>query len=501
MQSPIRRIVIVGGGTAGWMAAAWFARMLKQGVQDIVVVESEQIETVGVGEATIPSFRKFNEIIGADEDQLVRETRATFKLAIKFLDWGKLGDSYYHPFGPNGRNLNGVPFHSVWLSSLQSGGQSSLSDYNLPAMACEHGKFIRPMGENSPLSTIDYAFQFDAALYARFLRTLSEGRGVRRIEGKIIRVNQRGEDGFIQSVVLEQGDEIEGDLFLDCSGFRGLLISETLKTPFVDWSHWLPCDRAVVAPCRADQRRLPFTTATAREAGWQWRIPLQHRVGNGHVYSSAFMSDERALDTLIATLDGAPKADPRVLRFKTGRRAALWVKNCVAIGLSSGFLEPLESTSIYQIQGALGRLQVLFPDQGFEQADIDCFNREGVNEFEYIRDFIILHYKLTQREDSDFWRSCRAMAVPERITEKVELFAGRGRLFDENREQFGLASWLAVMVGQGVRPRGGEPLLLGANTRDVAIWLHNIKAVVAQCCDYMPTQDRFLTEHALIAES
>ena len=499
MQAPIKRLLIVDGGTAGWMAAAWFSRMLGPGLDELVVVESDEIGTVGVGEATVPSFRKFNSIVGADEDQLIRETHATFKLGIEFVHWGKIGDRYYHPFGPNGRSLNGIPFHSVWLNSLGTGHGRPIADYNLQALACEQGKFMRPTGENSPLSTINYAFQFDAGLYAGFLRRLAERRGVTRVEGKVVEVRQRAEDGFIDKVVLESGKVLEADFFIDCSGFRGLLIEKTLKTGFVDWSHWLPCDRAVVLPCRSDGGLAPFTRATAHEAGWTWRIPLQHRTGNGHVYSSAFTSDERALEVLHANLDAEPMGEPRQIRFQTGRRTAFWVKNCVAIGLAGGFLEPLESTSIYLIQGAIGRLQVLFPDQDFEQADIDCFNKESIKEFEDIRDFIIFHYKMTQRDDSPFWNYCRTMDAPERITERIRLFESRGRIFEDNREQFGLSSWLAVMFGQGVRPRGSEPLLMNFSEPALATWLEEVRETIAQCCDHMPSQADFLKRHGLIS--
>ena len=497
--APIKKLLIVGGGTAGWMAAAWFSKMMGEAL-DIILVESDDIGTVGVGEATVPSFRRFNDIVGVDEDDLVRETRATFKLGIEFVNWGRIGDRYYHPFGPNGRSLNGIPFHAVWLDSLRAGSKVPISAYNLQALACEAGKFLRPTGDNSPLSTIAYAFQFDATLYARYLRKLAQGRGVARIEGRIVRAEQRSGDGFVEAVVLESGRRIEADLFIDCSGFRGLLIKEALGTEFIDWSHWLPCDRAVVAPCRTDGELLPFTRATAHDAGWQWRIPLQHRTGNGHVYASAFIDDERARQKLMDNLEGPAMADPRVIRFKAGRREVFWDKNVVAIGLAAGFLEPLESTSIYLIQGAIGRLQVLFPDKGFDQADIDCFNRETIKEMEDIRDFIILHYKLTERDDSAFWNYCRTMEVPERIMEKIRLFESRGRIFDANKDQFGQASWFAVMTGQGARPRGSEPLLTPMPPDDVKAWLAEIADLMKRCCDHMPTQKAFLGDHALLAD-
>jgi tryptophan halogenase len=500
-QTPIRKVAIIGGGTAGWMTAAWLCKVLRANLEDIVLVESDEIGTVGVGEATVPSFRKFNAILGIDEDDLIRATRATFKLGIEFVDWGQIGDRYYHPFGPNGRTLNGLPFHALWHKGLQCGATAGLADYNLQALAARNGKFMRPTGTNSPLSTIAYAFQFDAALYARYLRRFSEDRGVARLEGKVVEVRQRAEDGFIESVALETGSRIEADLFVDCSGFQGLLIEKALKTGFVDWSLWLPCDRAFAVPCESNGPPAPVTRSTARAAGWQWRIPLQHRTGNGMVFSSAFMSDGEALDVLMSTLEGPPKSDPRLLRFRPGRREAFWVKNCVAIGLSAGFLEPLESTSLYLIQAAIGRLHAFFPDREFSQVDIDFYNAESIKEYEYVRDFIILHYKLTQRADSDFWNYCRNMDVPDRLTQKMHLFASRGRILEEDGEQFGLSSWLAVMVGQGLKPRQTHPLLSSMSDRDLLRWLDDIRQVVRACCDHMPAHTAYLNEHALIGDA
>ncbi len=500
-MAPIRKMLIVGGGTAGWMTAAWFSRTRNLPL-DITLVESDDIGTVGVGEATVPSFRRFNDILGINEDELIRDTRATFKLAVEFVNWGAIGERYYHPFGTNGRKLNGLPFHLAWLDSVLRGSDVPLGAYNLQALACDHAKFMRPEGENSPLADITYALQFDASLYAKFLRRLSEGRGVTRVQGKITQVAQR-DDGFIDAVVLDTGERLEADLFIDCSGFRGLLIGDTFKTPFIDWSHWLPCDRAVFTPSENHGPLLPYTRATAHTAGWQWRIPLQHRIGNGHVYASAFESDQSATDTLLEHIDGAPLVEPRFLKFRAGRRREFWTKNCVAIGLSSGFLEPLESTSIYLIQGAIGRLQVLFPDSGFPQAEIDTFNRETIREIEDIRDFLILHYKLTRRDDSPFWTHCRTMDVPDRLVERMDLFSSCGRIFEETREQFGQASWLAVMAGQGLRPAASEPNIVGINQAaggdGTTQWLSDIRQTIQACCDHMPSHEAFLRAQKLYA--
>ncbi len=500
-MAPIRKMLIVGGGTAGWMTAAWFSRSRALPL-DITLVESDEIGTVGVGEATVPSFRRFNDILGVNEDELIRDTRATFKLGVEFVNWGAIGERYYHPFGNNGRKLNGLPFHLVWLDSLRRGQTAPLSAYNLQALACDHARFARPSGENSPLADITYALQFDATLYAGFLRKLSQKRGVNRVQGKVVEVVKR-EDGFIDGVVLDSGERLEADLFIDCSGFRSLLVGDALGSPFIDWSHWLPCDRAVFTPSENHGPLLPYTRATAHTAGWQWRIPLQHRVGNGHVYASAFESDEGATRTLLDHLDGAALAEPRFLKFHAGRRRELWIKNCVAIGLSGGFLEPLESTSIYLIQGAIGRLQALFPDTAFNPADIDCFNRETVREIEDVRDFLILHYKLTQRDDSAFWTHCRTMDVPDRLLERMVLFSSFGRIFEESREQFGQASWLAVMAGQGLRPAATEPniaaIVEASGPEGTAQWLGDIRQTIRACCDHMPDHEAFLRAHNLYA--
>jgi tryptophan halogenase len=495
MATPIKKVAIVGGGTAGWMTAAWLGRILRRQIEEIVLVESDEIGTVGVGEATIPSIRKFNQWLGVDEDELLARSRGSFKLGIEFVNWGAIGNRYHHSFGPNGRDMHGLPFHAYWLRRQLEGAAGELADYNLQTLASRDAKFMRPTGANSPLATITYAFHFDASLYARYLREIAEACGVIRVEGKIERVSLRPADGAIAAVHLHNGKQVEADLFIDCSGFRALLIEGALGVGYVDWSHWLPCDRALAVPSERTDPLLPHTRSTAHAAGWQWRIPLQHRTGNGHVFASSFMDDETARQLLMSNLDGAPLADPRLIRFRAGRRQASWVKNCVAIGLSAGFLEPLESTSIFLIQNAIARLHVLFPDSDFDPADIEHFNRESVKEYEDVRDFIILHYKLGKRDDSEFWRYCTSMPVPERLERRMDLFRSRGRIFEEKGEQFGLSSWLAVMWGQGLRPRSCDPLTLNLEDSQLEKWLVDTRAVIADCCAHMPSHADFIRQH------
>ncbi len=492
----LRSIVIVGGGTAGWMAAATLGRFLKDDYSSVRLVESAEIGTVGVGEATIPQIKTFNRMLALDEDDFVRKTQATFKLGIQFKDWTRLGHTYLHPFGPYGLDMEGVSFHAYWLKLRELEPDTDLSDYSLQAVACRRGKFMRSINAgNSPLSNIAYAFHFDAALYARFLREYAEQRGVVRTEGKIVEVEQRGEDGFIEAVVLESGERIEGDLFIDCSGFRGLLIEQTLKTGYEDWSHWLPCNRAVAVPCESAGELTPYTRSTARKAGWQWRIELQHRIGNGYVYSSEFISDDEATATLLANLDGAPRATPRIIKFVAGRRKKFWNKNCVTLGLASGFIEPLESTSIHLVQSGLANFMTLFPDRRFSPTEIEQYNRVMTWEFERIRDFIVLHYKATERNDSPFWDYCRNMSVPDFLQHKMDLFRDRGRIFRENNELFNDTSWFAVMVGQNIRPRSYDPLVDVMSEDELRRRLAHIKETISKSADYMPSHREFIEKH------
>ncbi len=496
LKNHIRDVVIVGGGTAGWMTAAALSKVLN-GPWSITLVESEEIGTVGVGEATIPLLKIYNDALEIDENEFMKMTSATFKLGIEFVNWGKLGDSYIHGFGGLGPDTGVAKFHQYWLRARQEGHAAGIEEYAINTLAARAGKFMRAQPDmgNSPLAGISHAFHLDASRFAAYLRKYSEKRGVKRVEGKVGRVTTREADGFIDEVVLESGQRIRGDLFIDCSGFSGLLIEQTLKTGYEDWSRWLPCDRALAVPCESAGKLLPYTRATAHTAGWQWRIPLQHRIGNGHVYCSQFISDQDAADTLMGRLDGKALADPRPLRFLTGKRKKSWNKNCVAVGLSSGFMEPLESTSIHLIQATIARLTTFFPDQGFNQADIDEFNRQTDFDFEKIRDFLILHYKATERNDSEFWNYCRTMDVPDSLRAKIELFQGSGRIFRESTEMFSEISWLEVMLGQGIVPRSYHPLVDNLSKEKVENFLENVRSTTRSCVDAMPTHEDYLAAH------
>jgi tryptophan halogenase len=492
---PVTKVVIVGGGTAGWMAATALVRIMGDlpGFS-VTLVESEAIGTVGVGEATIPQIIGFNRLIDLDEMQFMRETRATYKLGIEFVDWLRPGHSYVHPFGSFGIDMLGIEFQHFWLRGNDLGDPASIDCYSIAAVAGKWGKFAWPQPDNpkSPLSRLSYAFQFDAGRYARFLRGMAEGGGVRRIEGKVIDVGQDAETGHVTCLTLDNGTTIEGELFIDCSGFRSLLLGQTLGVPFTDWSKWLPCDGAVAIPCELGGAHEPLTRSTARPAGWQWRIPLQHRIGNGHVFSSAFMQRGEATDILLASLDGRALADPNNLRFTAGHRTRAWDKNVVALGLAAGFLEPLESTSIHLVQSGIARLMSLFPDTGFSQIEIDRFNRETEQEYHDIRDFLLLHYTATERDDSEFWRYCRNLEPTDGLRAKIEMFRSSGRIFRENNELFTEASWLSVMLSQGIAPQAYHPaahLLDEAETRKR---LEHIRGVIRQTVEQLPTQAEFL---------
>ena len=492
---PIRKIVIVGGGTAGWMAAAALSRIIGEmpGLS-ITLVESETIGTVGVGEATIPQIVGFNRLLGIDEAEFVRETRATYKLGIEFVDWLRLGHRYVHPFGSYGIDMLGIEFQHFWLRGRALGDARELDLYSIAAMAGKAGKMAwpRPDQPNSPLSKLSYAFQFDASRYARFLRKLAEAQGVTRVEGRITEVAQHPETGFVTGLTLESGASIPGELFIDCSGFRSLLIGQTLGVPFTDWSEFLPCDRAIAVPCELGGDHEPLTRSTARSAGWQWRIPLQHRIGNGHVYSSAHMEDEAALDLLLGSLDGRPLAEPNRLRFTTGHRARMWEKNVVALGLAGGFLEPLESTAIHLVQSGIARLMALFPTTAFSPAESDRYNLESARDYIDIRDFLVLHYKATERDDSEFWRTCRNLPPPPGLADKLALFESSGRVIREHNELFTETSWLSVMAGQGVVPRSWHPVANMLDGQEALRRVAHIREVVANAVTQMPSQDEFL---------
>lgn len=492
----IKNIVIVGGGTAGWMTAAALSKVLL-GKYRIRVVESDEIGIVGVGEATIPMLQHFNKVLEIDENEFMRETQGTFKLGIEFIDWGRIGTTYMHGFGKFGQDLWTVNFEQYWQKMYQQGKAADIAEYSINRMAAKSNKFMRAVTDmgSSPLADLVHAFHFDASLYARYLRKLSEARGVERIEGKIVNVAVRDPDGEIDAVFLEDGRRIEGELFIDCSGFRGLLIEQTLKTGYEDWTHWLPCDRAVAVPCESAGELTPYTRSTARASGWQWRIPLQHRTGNGHVFASKFISEDEATAILMANLDGTPLAAPRTLKFVTGMRKKAWNKNCVAIGLASGFLEPLESTSIHLIQTAIARLITFFPDRGFQQTDIDEFNEQSRFEIERIRDFIILHYHLGERDDSPFWNHCRTMAIPERLQKRMQLYRSHGRIFREANELFAEVGWLQVFHGQGLRAEHYHPLVDLQSEGEVGEFLENVRGVIRKCLAVMPSHAEFIAKN------
>jgi len=496
----IRHVVIVGGGTAGWMAAAVLARLLRNGVTKVTLVESEEIGIVGVGEATIPPITTFNQLLGIDENDFMRSTQGTYKLGIEFYDWTRLGHRYMHPFGTFGLDMEAVKFHQFWLKSHLRGEEHDICEFNLCAVAARLARFTRPGNDPATvLASLKYAYQFDASLYARYLRNYSEQRGVVRREGKIVDVALRGEDGFIDAVVMEGGERIAGDLFIDCSGFRGLLIEGALKTGFEEWTHWLPCDRAVAVPCAGIANERPLTRATARKSGWQWRIPLQHRIGNGYVYSSPHLSDDEAATTLLANLDGEALAEPRFLRFTTGRRKLFWNRNCVALGLASGFIEPLESTSIHLIQSGISKLLSLFPHRGFEPAEIAEYNRLSISQIEQVRDFVILHYKATERNDSPFWRQCRDMDIPDSLARKIELFRAAGRLFRYEDDLFSETSWVAVLLGQNIVPRAYDPLVDTLGEQPIRGNLERMKQLIRRTAEAMPTQTAFIAKHCAAA--
>ena len=481
MTGLVRNIVIVGGGTAGWMTAAALSRYAAKAGMSVTLIESEQIGTIGVGEATIPFITQFNKTLGIDEDEFVRQTQATFKLGIEFVGWGQKGERYFHPFGTHGFDLGGLSFHHYWAKLNALGEKGPLEDYSLNAQAAYAGKFIRPKPEHGPyINKLAYAFHFDAMLYAAFLRRFAEGNGVVRHEGVVEEVTQNPENGFIQSVRLKDGTSVSGDLFVDCSGFRGLLIEQTLEAGYDDWSHYLPVDRAVATTTRRDGPPVPYTRSTARKAGWQWKIPLQHRTGNGYVYCSQFMDSETAERDFRAALDGELLQEPRHLRFVTGRRRKFWDKNCVAIGLSAGFMEPLESTSIHLIQAGISKLIALFPDKSMSSVERDEYNRLLGDDYLHIRDFLILHYKATRRNDSPFWDYVREMDIPDSLSRKLELLRSRGRFFKYDAELFDLPSWLAVAVGQGLVPEGFNPMVEGLSDDNITKSLANMRQLIGK---------------------
>ena len=485
------KIVIVGGGAAGWMAAAALGRVIGDR-WPIALVESDQIGTVGVGEATIPQILLFNGVVGLDEAEFVRETKASFKLGIEFVGWGAPDASYVHAFGEVGRSLGLIPFQHYWLQARARGDDTSLAEYNQSTQAAARNRFMREDAlPGTPLGATSYAYHFDAGLYAAHLRKHAERSGVTRHEGRITSVGRDGENGNVTYVEMEDGRRIEGDLFIDCSGFRSLLIGETMESPYVDWSHWLPCNRAFAVPCQSVSPLTPYTRASARTAGWQWRIPLQHRIGNGYVFCSDYIDEDAAARTLLENLDGEPLAEPRLLKFVTGHRQEFWRGNVVALGLASGFLEPLESTSIHLVQSGLKHLVDLLPRDGIDAADVATYNAKLTFEYEKIRDFLILHYWANGR-DEPFWQRCREMSIPDTLVEKVETFRAHGRIFRFNEELFTEVAWLQVMVGQGIMPRSYHPLADAPGDANVDKYLASIRDLIAAKVERMPDHAAYI---------
>ncbi len=488
MNSSVKHIVIAGGGTAGWIAAAALAKQMP-GVVKVTLVESDEIGTVGVGEATIPPMRVFHKLLGIDEREFMAATSATFKLGIQFENWGEVGDNYIHSFGMTGKESFIAPFHHFWLYGKEQGVAKDFGNYCFELQASRADKFA-----TSEQSNINFAYHLDSSRYATFLRRFSEARRVNRIEGKIAQVKQH-ENGFISGIVLESGEQIDGDFFIDCTGFRGLLIEQTLKTGYEDWSHWLPCDSAIAVQTESQQPPRPITRAIAHQSGWQWQIPLQHRVGNGLVYCSQFLTDEDAKTQLLQSISGKTLTEPRIIKFRTGRRLKHWNKNCLALGLASGFLEPLESTSIHLIIMGIIRFLKLFPSGQISESLAEEYNQQALDEIEKIRDFIILHYHATERQDSPFWQYCKSMSVPQSLSQRMALFREQAHAFQADGELFRVDSWTQVMLGQRMMPRAYHPSVTGMPVSELAKFLQALEHSVNQAVEQLPQHDAFLRHY------
>jgi tryptophan halogenase len=485
------------------MAAAALARVLGPRLS-ITLVESSEIGIIGVGEATIPAIANFNKLLRIDEDDFLRQTQGAFKLGIEFIDWYEKGHEYMHAFGPVGRDLAYIPFHHYWLREHEQahGNAGSLWDYSFNWLAAKQARFARiERIADTPLAGLTWAFHFDASLYAAYLARLAQGMGVRRLDGKIAEVLLHPEHGDVRALRLDDGRELVADFFIDCTGFRGLLIEQALGTGYETWTHWLPCDRALAVPSVRTNPLLPYTRSTALEAGWQWRIPLQHRIGNGYVYASSHTSDERARELLLGNLDGAALAEPRQIRFTTGRRKQLWNRNVVCMGLASGFLEPLESTAIHLIQVTIQRLILLFPHLGDVEERRKEFNRAAAAEYEYIRDFIILHYHANNRRGEPFWDACRNMSIPDSLRHRIELFRETAGIFCASDDLFQLTSWLQVLWGQGVRPRASHPFVEAVSPRDREQYLRDLRGLIAQATQQLPQHADFIARHCAAASA
>ncbi|MYE87051.1 MAG: tryptophan 7-halogenase, partial [Gammaproteobacteria bacterium] len=485
----IHKVVVAGGGTAGWMAAASLAKLLGKTL-DITLVESDEIGTVGVGEATIPTLITLHDLLKIKEQDFLRAVQGTFKLGISFENWRDVGEDYIHSFGWTGQDSWAAGFQHFWLKGRKMGISREFGEYCKEWLAAKRNRFAVMAKQG-----LNYAYHIDASLYARFLRGMAEAHGAVRQEGRIDRVEQDPESGFITGLRLQSGQLVEGDLFIDCTGFRGLLIEQTLQAGYDDWRHWLPCDSAVAVQTESVRPPIPYTRAIAREAGWQWRIPLQHRVGNGVVFSAEHWSDDEAVERLLGKVQGRVLTEPRVIKFKTGSRRRHWHKNCVAMGLSSGFIEPLESTSIHLIQRAIIRLMQMFPYDGIRQPDVDEFNNQMRFEIDNVRDFIVLHYHVTERTDTPFWRHCRGMDIPDSLRHRIELFKQAGRVFKVPTELFGENSWIQVMLGQGLTPEQYHPIVNMMSEDELRQFLTGIHGATDSFVSQLPEHQRFIDHY------
>jgi tryptophan halogenase len=495
MMNKVKKVVVVGGGTAGWITAASLATLLGKNFE-LCLVESEQIGTVGVGEATIPTLFTLHQLLKINEQDFLTAVNATFKLGISFENWRNVSEDYIHSFGWTGQDCWAAGFQHFWLKGKERGLSTDYGDYCPELIAAKLNKFAITKGEG-----LNYAYHIDSGLYAKFLRGLAEKGGCKRIEGKINHVATNANSGFIESVKLESGEVVGGDLFIDCSGFRALLMEQTLKTGYEDWTHWLPCDSAIAIQTESVRAPVPYTRSIARDSGWQWRIPLQSRVGNGLVYSSQYQSDDNALQTLLGNIEGPIRTEPNPIKFTTGQRALHWNKNCVAIGLSGGFIEPLESTSIHLIQRAVIRLMQMFPYDGIRDPDVAEFNRQMKQETEHIRDFIILHYHVTNRRDTDFWRYVSGMSLPDSLEHRIDLFKQTGRVFQMPDELFSENSWVQVMLGQGITPEQYHPIVNMMSDRELEGFLSEIKRNVKARVGQLPSHSDFLNHYCRGASS
>jgi tryptophan halogenase len=487
-STKVKKVVIVGGGTAGWMTAASLAKLIGKNL-DITLIESDEIGTVGVGEATIPTMMTLHQLLKINEQEFMAEVQATFKLGISFENWKNVDEAYIHSFGFTGQDCWAAGFQHFWLKGKERGISKEFGDYSVELQAAKANKFAV-----LPNNGLNYAYHIDASLYAKFLRRLAERHNTKRVEGKITVVNQH-DNGDIKSVVLASGKIIQGDLFIDCSGFAGLLIEKTLNTEFEDWSQWLPCDSAIAVQTRSVRDPIPYTRAIARESGWQWRIPLQSRVGNGLVFCSKYLTDQEATQTLLSNLEGEVLTEPRVIKFRTGQRTQHWNRNCIALGLAGGFVEPLESTSIHLIQRGIIRLMQMFPFDGVVEPDVQEFNTQMKDEFYFIRDFIVMHYHLTERTDTEFWRHCKTMKIPDSLQHRLDLFKKTGRIFQQAGDVFAENSWSQVMLGQGLIPEHYHPIVDMMSDDELEQFLKKISISVEQTVSQLPSHQQFLSQY------